>query len=33
MYYIIVSVFFPILAGAYLLARKEMKTRDRKSVV
>ena len=27
MYYIIVSVFFPILAGAYLLARKEMKTR------
>lgn len=27
MYYIIVSVFFPILAGAYLLVRKEMKTR------
>lgn len=27
MYYIILSVFFPILAGTYLLVRKEMKTR------
>ncbi len=27
MYYIILSIFFPILAGTYLLARKEMKSR------
>lgn len=27
MYYIILSVFFPILTGTYLLVRKEMKTR------
>lgn len=27
MYYIILAVFFPILAGAYLLIRREMKTR------